>query len=863
MSEPIDSRIREELESHIVMRTDQLVEQGMSPEEAALTARRMLGNTLRAHEETRLMHINVSIETIGQDLRYAVRGIFRQPGFAAAAICTLALGIGVTTAVFSAVDRVLFRSLPYPHAERLVAVGMLAPIEPNEFLLTADYFAWKDRQTAFESLTSWSGASECDLTDGTPKRVACGRVESNFLATLSVDPLHGRSFQAEDDRPNAPPIAILSHNLWRSRYGADPTLVGRTVLLDGKQTRVTGILPPDFQLPVSSADILVPQTLARSERGRPGPFSVVRAFGRLKPGISIQQAQASLAPLFDESLKYVPKGFLKEVHLSVVSLQERQTRDSRSASWLLLAAVGVVSLIACANVANLLLARAASRQRELAVRAALGAGRWRLVRQALTESTMLSLIGGSLGCALAFGLLRIFVALAPSGIRGLAQASIDARALLFTLGVSLSASLLFGLAPALYQPPPEMLSGARMAVASRRWFRHALLVGQIAASLILLTSAGLLLRSLWKLQNVPLGLDASHVLVMPVVLGPQAYPDPAKRGVFFEELERRITAAPGLEAAAVSDTLPPSGGVRTMIYHLIQVEGRPPVAEGTGGMVIWRAVTPRYFAALGIPIVEGRPFQDQDRRRGDEVMILNTTLSRKLFGPGVNPVGQRVRVGGLPTWYSITGVAADVKNSGLELPVDPEYYLPRKLGAPEPQRRATFILRTSLAPKLAERWLRTAVADLDRTLPVEVERLSNRIDSLTQRQRLSTMLLGFFAISGLLLAAVGLYGVGSFLVAERTQEIGVRMALGATGRIIAALVLRRAALWTTMGAVLGLTGSFVVAHTLQPLLFETPAMDPLPVSAALTVLVVVAFASAWSPSRRAAKLDPMVALRHN
>jgi putative ABC transport system permease protein len=444
------------------------------------------------------------------DLRHTLRILLKNPAFTLTAVLALALGIGATTAVFSVVDRILFRSLPYPQEERLVSLGLVAPIEPQEFMLGADYLEWRRQQTPLESLTSWSGVNDCDLTDGTPVRAACAQVEANFLRTLGVQPLLGRDFTIEDDRPNAPRVVLLSYGLWQRRFAGDRSVGGRTLFLDGLPAMVVGVLPSDFELPtLARVDLLVPQALDEATQQRPRTGRVLRSFARLKPGVSLEQAQLAMQPLFQGSLKWVPPQFQKEVKFRMRLLRDRQIQDARVTSWVLLGSVAAVLLIACVNVANLLLARAVGRQREMAIRAALGAGRGRLIRQTLTECLVLALVGGIFGCLLAHYLLRLFVAIAPEGIPRLSQASLDWRVLLFAVTVSLMSGLVFGLAPALARTETQSLIRTTSRLGSRGGFRQALVAAQIAISLVLLTSAGLLLRSLWNLMNVPLGMRTS------------------------------------------------------------------------------------------------------------------------------------------------------------------------------------------------------------------------------------------------------------------------------------------------------------------------------------------------------------------
>jgi putative ABC transport system permease protein len=801
------------------------------------------------------------MDILAQDLRYAARGFVRSPTFTLAAIFAIALGTGAGTAVFSVVDRILFRSLPYAHADSLVSVGFVAPIIPQEFMLGADYVEWRARQQPFESFTSWAGIDDCDLTAANPVRLECAQVESNFLPTLGIQPLIGRNFTRDEDRPNAPPVALVSYGLWRSRFGGDPHVVGKTIPLDGRSATILGVLPRQFELPtLEHADVVVPQAMDEALQRRPNTGRVLQSVARLKPGVTPAQAAAALQPLFQESLQFVPGPFRKEVTLRVRSLRDRQIHDARLASWILLGAVLTVLLIACANVANLLLARAAGRRRELAVRLALGASRIRLIRQTLTESLLLAATGGAAGCLLAVALLRVFVAIAPEGIPHLDQATIDLRVLLFSLVVSLAAGVIFGLAPALERPRAETLSGWRTLGSRQYLFRHTLVAAQICASLILLTGASLLLRSLWNLQNQPLGMRTGRVLAATVTLGQKTYAQPAQQWAFFEELERRLHRIPGVSRLALSDSTPLSGTARSTIYSVIDVAGRAPAAEGTGGMVAWRAVTPGYFAALGVPILRGRGFQEQDRDPQQNPVILSDALARRMF-PGEVPLGKQIRPGRSGPWLTVVGVAANVKNSALMAPDDPEFYVVRKHTPENFGRTATAILSGPIDPAAMARWVRAEVSALDPELPVNIETLDQRVGKLAQRPRFNASLLGLFAAMGLLLSAIGLYGVISFLVAQRTQEIGVRMALGATPSAIARLVLGHAARWTLAGAAFGVAGSWFAARFLGAMLFHVSARDPWILAAAVAALCATALLAAWVPSRRAASVDPMQALR--
>jgi len=803
------------------------------------------------------------MSTLLQDVRYGLRMLAKNRGFTAVAVLTLALGIGSTTAVFSVSDRILFRSLPYPDASRLVSVGMVAPIEPNEFMLGTDYLEWRANQTPFESMTSMQpGVADCDLTDQNPIRLACAHVESSFLPTFGVRPLLGRNFTRGEDRPKAPQVALLSYGLWRSRFGGDPQVVGKTISLDAQSVGIVGVLASDFEFPtLTHVDLLMPMALDEAAQQRPSTGQVLRSFARLKPGVTPEQAQAALAPLFAESLKWVPGMFRKEVKFIVRSLRDRQVQDYRRASWILLGAVLAVLLIACANVAGLLLARGVSRERELAVRAALGAGRWRLSRQTLTESLLLGIAGGAGGCLFTILLLSLFVALAPIGIPKLHQAALDLRALVFAVGVSILSGVVFGLAPSLVRPRAEALVSRPAAGITRHTFRQALVALQVAMSLVLLAGASLLLRTLWNLQYQPLGLQAQGVITANLALGVQRYPQAAQQLAFYDELEARAKRLPGVKSFALSDSLPPGGMMRSTVFASIVVEGRPRFAEGTGGMVGWRAVTPGYFSALRIPIVRGRGFEEADRHTDQHALILSDSLARRLF-PGEDPLGKRLELHVQPPWFTVVGVAADVKNGGLNLPADPEYYVVRGHAPEDATRHASLVIRSSLNPNAVASWLRPEIAAIDPTLPVTIETMTQRIGTLAARPRFNAALLGLFAALGLLLAAVGIYGVIAFLVTQRTQEIGIRMALGAERRDILKLVLRQGVAMILAGLGIGLVGALSLTRFLASQLFDVRPTDPVTLGFASLLLVGATVLACYIPARRATKVDPLVALRY-
>jgi putative ABC transport system permease protein len=861
-----DRELDEELRYHIACKTEENVAKGMTAEDARRAALLELGGMEQTKEACRDQRSLSFVDELAQDLRYAARTLAMRLGFATIVILTLALGIGATTAVFSVIDRVLFRSLPYPQDDRLVSFGVKAPFEGIEFMLAPEYLVLRKEAGPFVSMTSLTpGRADCDITEQNPGRLTCALVESNFLSTFEIHPIAGRDFTREDDLPNAPRVALLSYGLWRSRFGADPRAVGKIISVDAKPVEIVGVLPASFEMPnLATPDMLLPQALDEAAQDRTHPQLILRTFARLKPGITIAQATAALQPWFQDSLRFVPLQFRAEVSLRVRSLRDRQIEDSRVGAWVLFGAVIAVLLLACTNVANLLLVRAVGRQRELAVRAALGASRARLAQQTLTESLLLALAGGLAGCGLAYVLLRIFVSIAPQGIVRLQQASLDLRVLSFCFGIAVLCGILFGVAPALAKPVPESLVGRSARTTARGFLRHALVTAQIAGSLILLTNAGLLLRSLWKIQSVPTGLDAQHVVTAQISLAEHRYPGAAQQLAFYREVESRLGLIPGVEFVALSNSLPPSGSMQATFFATIDVPGRPRPAEGTGGMVGFRMVTPNYFRALGIPIVRGCAFTDADRAPVENPVILSETLATKLF-PNENAIGKMMRFSSTAekaSWRTTVGIAANVKNNGLTADADPELYIPWKDDPAAYVLHSYVTFVTSLNPATVMPWARTEIASLDPTVPVEFGTMTARIGKLTERPRFDAVLLSLFAAIAVLLAALGLYGVVSFFVSQRTQEIGVRMALGATPRAISAMVLANVARWTAAGAALGVLGAWFCTRLLQSLLFEVRAHDPLLLTMALLMLLAVALVAAWIPARRASQVDPVVALRY-
>ena len=854
--------VDEELSYHIARQTELHIAAGMTHEEARRQALVGFGGIEKTREQCYEERTAAPLETILRDVCYAFRGFGRAPAFAIAGVLTFAVGIGATTAVFSVVDRILFRSLPYRDATRLVSVGIVAPIEPQEFMLGYSYYEWQDHQTPFESLTSWTGSNNCDLTEQGALRLTCASVEANFLPTFGVGPLLGRNFSSEEDRPNAPRVVMISYQLWRSRYGSDPSVVGKTIALDGAPVRIIGVLNKDFELPtLDNADVLMPEAIDPASQRGANPGRVRWAFARLKPGVTIEQAEAAIEPLFQQMLMTVPPQFRREVQLRVRSLRDRQVHDAKLAAWILLSAVVLVLTIACANVGSLLLARSASRHREFAIRRVLGASKVRIVRQVTTEGLVLALMGCVAGCLMAGVLLRILEAVAPQGVPYLEKAHLDLRIVAFAVVASLLCGILFGIVPVMAKPDVGTIAGRSAIGAPHGRVRQLLVVAQIAVSLVLLAGASLLLRSLWNLQKQSLGMSTRGLVTASLSLGSLDYSKPEQQMAFFQLLEARLRRLPGAEAVAVSDSLPPGGWHHDHIYAAIRIEGRSLPAEGTGGTVAWRWVTPEYFSALTISILRGRGFSEEDRNSSDHFMIISQSLARYMF-PNEDPIGRHVQPGLEGPWYTIVGVAADVKNGGLMGADEPEYYRLRRNHPEDWGRDATVTIATSITPGAMEQWMRSEVARIDPTVPVVTETMNQRVSRLADRPRFEAALLGLFATIGLLLAAMGIYGVIAFLVAQRTSEIGVRMAVGANKLDILELIGMQGLRMIAAGTVIGLCIAIIGSHALSSLLFGVRPDDLLSFASVCLLLAIVASFATFVPACRAMKVEPSEALRH-
>ena len=694
------------------------------------------------------------LDHLVQDLKFALRTYRRSPGFTLTALLAISLGIGATTAVFSVTDRILFRTLPYRADNQLISFGMLANVvDDGEFLFAADYKDLSEVKTPFQSVTSWSGVDDCDITDRNPIRQRCAEVDWSFLPVLGIRPILGDTFSQTDVQAGAPRKVILSYGVWKSHFAANKQIVGKTLLLDGAPARISGVLPAFFELPtLQHADLLTPQIILPAG-WRHGSTRVLRVIGRLKDGITLEAARSQLALFFKQALSYVPAPFRKEVQFRVRSMRDRQMGSAQLAAWTLLGAVLAVMLISCANVANLLLARAAGRQSEFAIRTALGVSRARLLRQMLTESLLLAVIGEVIGCVLGFALLRILVWADPDAIPHLANASLDGRVLVVSLALSLLAGLLFGLAPAFQQSRAEALSNSRgIAPRSSTTLKNTLVAAQIALSTVLVASAGLLVRSLWNLETQSLGMQTEHVLTAQLILPSSRYTKPEQRVTFFNHVEQKLGAIPGIRALGLSDSLPPGGWERSRPLSSIEIIGHPRHEAGTGGLVDWRYVSPGYFEALRIPVLEGRAFDEEDRRPGVNLCILSRSLAHRLF-PTQNPIGQHIKLGTSAS-LEIVGIVPNVKNTGLSASNNPEYYVLRTHApddtylngtGPVAQRTLSIVLRSPISDATLASLVRQEIASVDATLPVAIESMQGRLGELAAGPRFNALLLLAFA----------------------------------------------------------------------------------------------------------------------
>ena len=818
------------------------------------------------------------METLWQDLRYSARILKKNPSFTLIAVITLALGIGATTAIFSVVNGVLLRPLDYQDPQQIVTLlnKGRGPVSPANFL---DIKANSQSFTQMAAAEAWGGTL---VSNDTPEAISGLRMGEGLFELLGVEPLLGRGLQPEDFQPGKDHVLVLSYKLWQRGFGGNPTVVGRPLTLSDEKYTVVGVMPKGFQFPPfwsTRAEIWSPLDLR--DRATNRESNSLRVFARLKPGVSLTQAQAEIGPMSAQLAGAYPEENAG-IDIRVDPLNEKVVGNVRPALLVLSGAVGFVLLIACANVACLLLARAATRQKEIAVRRALGASRWRILRQLLTESLLLSLGGAGVGIFLAVWGVDVLTALLAGNTNSfnvrlprLSEIKVDAVAFVFTLAISLLTGVLFGLAPALGSSKPDLnqvlKESGRGTTGGRRSLRETLVVAELALALVMLIGAGLLMSSFLKLQAIDPGFNPRNVLTMTAsVAGASQYVGPA-REAFYKRLMDRLTALPGVESASAINHLPLAGDTWGLP---LTIEGRPLPPPGHGIEATFRVSRPDYFRTMGIPLLAGRDFTDRDASDAPGVVILNETLARRHW-PAEDPLGKRITLDDprdnsrAPQWFTIVGVVKDVKQESWTNVPSNEIYLPFQQSRGFFESSAgqytsmTIVVRTSVEPRSLAATARETVRAFDPNLPVSnVVSMEQVIADALWQPRFNLQLIGLFAGVALMLAAVGLYGVMSYSVAQRTHEVGLRMALGAQRRDVMKLVLRQGMKLTLMGVAVGLFASAALTRLMTQLLFDVSASDPMTFVAIALILVVVAVVACLLPALRATKIDPMVALRY-
>jgi len=803
------------------------------------------------------------------DLRYAVRVLLKSPGFTVVAVLALGLGIGANSAIFSVVNSVLLRPLPYKDPERLVIAWETNQQLIDDYLKThneasvANFYDWQSQSHVFESLAAFRWRT-FNLTDGdNPEQVTGNAVTPNMFATLGVRPFVGRDFLPEEGETGKDAEVILSYGLWQRRFGADPNVVNRKISVDGQAYTVVGVMPQEFEFPRAESELWTPFAPPDNVKAnRTMHFLYTRA--RLKPGVSIEQAQAEMDTIAARLQQQYPDSNSQR-GVRVASLPSESVAQIRPALLILLAAVGFVLLIACANVANLMLARATARQKEIAIRTALGAGRWHIIRQLLTESVLISFVGGVFGLLLAQWGVDLLLASMPRefamGIPGWNKIGIDYRVLAFTLVVSLATGVLFGLFPALQASKSDLneplKEGGRSSASGRGRYRNALIVSEVTLALVLLAGAGLMVRSIMRLMDVNPGFDPQNLVTLHLSLPQSQYAKSQQLTSFYSELTRRVAGLPGVESVAAIDMMPMGGSGGTTSFV---VEGKPAPPKGQYPEANSRTASPGYFKTMRIPLLEGREFDDHDTPGTPLVVVINETMARK-YWPGEDPIGKRILdpENRFPP-AEVVGVVGDIKHWGLD-DKSQEYLYTSSTQTPE--NSMFVVVRTAVDPAGMTASVRKEVRSLDKELPVyDIKPMSQRIIESTAWRRLVMSLLGVFAVVALALASVGIYGVMAYTVTQRTHEIGIRMALGASRGDILRMVVRHGMLLVVAGVALGLLLSFAVTRFMASLLFGVGANDPATLFAVSLVLALIALLACLIPARRAMRVDPGVALRY-
>jgi putative ABC transport system permease protein len=815
------------------------------------------------------------MEELLHHLRVAARSLRRHPSFTLIATLTLALGIGANTAIFSVLNGVLLRPLPYAQPDRLVKVWNHWEGSPEADLSPLELFDYKERVGAFSHLGAYA-TGPTNLTGGdNPERLQAGYLTAGVLPALGVAPLHGRGFTAAEDVPGGEPVVVLGHGLWTRRFGADPSLIGQPILLNGAERVVIGVMPPDFRLPEEirgeeEADLYMPLGMDRTTVPNRGSHFLT-AIARLRPGVTVEQAAAAMAAVGAQLVAEFPDDYPADMRFgaTVEPLAEYVVGDVRPVLLILLGAVGLVLLIASVNVASLTLIRADARRREMAVRTALGAGRGRLVRQLLAESGILALIGGTGGVLLAVWATEALVRVSPAGLPRSDAIGVDARVLAFAAGASLLAALLFGLVPALQasRPAPARVlresSHASTAGAGRQRFRSLLVAVEVALAVVLLVGAGLLVRSFIALQQVDPGFRTEGILTLRLSLPSADYPA-EQVPEFYRQLLARVSALPGVTAAGAVTNLPLTSDLGDLGF---QIEGRP-VAEGDASpRADWQAVTPGYFQAMGMQVLRGRGIAPTDDESAPGAIVINESLAERYWA-GEDPIGKRFELGGGagPGWVTIVGIVRDLRHASLTEAPAPEMYIPhaqfRSWNGGSPARAMTVAVANGANPAALVPAIRQELRRLDPNLPVaDVQTMRQvRAESVAE-PRFVMLLLGLFSMVALALAAIGVFGMLAYLVTQRTRELGIRIALGASAGEVSRMVVRRGVAISLAGVGAGLLGALATTRLLSGLLFGISATDAATFVAIPLLLLAVALVASYLPARRATRVDPMVALR--
>jgi len=875
-----ECELAEELESNLQFQIEDNVRAGMTPQEARRRALIRLGGMEQTKELYREQRGLPWLETLLQDLRYGARTLRKAAGFTAVAVITLALGIGANTAIFSAVNAVLLRPLPYRHPDRLVWVTEIWHKDHDNALVpNPDYTSWKMQAHSFEEMAAYDGGEQFNLTGaGQPERIETAGVTANFFRTLGVEPFQGRDFRPQEALPGGPPVVILSYELWQSRFGLDPDILQKAITLDNQRFSVVGVMPSSFRFPDPDLkpQLFIPFQLAPGVDWNAAWLTDTYVVARLRKGVSRGQAAAELQTINERDFAQVSPVFVRlgrrNVQVQVLALQRKLAGDVRPALLVLLGAVGFVLLIACVNVANLQLARTAARQQEFAVRAAIGAGRARLVRQLVTESAVLAFLGGVLGLGVGIAGIRLLRGLAPPSLSQLVSINLDLRVLAFTAALTALVSIVSGVLPALAISKPDINealkhSGLRMAGGRGGQTMRKLLAGtELALALVLLAGSGLLLRSFVLLSRVDPGFDPHRVLTARIKLPEAKYSKPEQQRAFLEQLLQRLRGLPGVESVGLANALPLGGYAGEWAMRF---EGEAPLPPGAAPSVPVTSVSSDYFRAMHIGLVAGRFFDESDGTNNVLPVIINRSFARRFF-PNQDPLGKRVRVGGLTwPWHSIVGVVADVRHVGLDREAEAQLYRPYAAPPNDPtltvqtMETTILMLRCKNSPLSLAAVLRRQIAEIDSDLPVfDTATMDQRLANALAAPRFNTTVLGIFAGCALLLAMVGIYGVISYFAALRTHEIGIRMALGAVPASILRLLLREASVIVLAGVMVGVAGALAVSRYMAKLLFEIRPTDPATFVAVSLLLGAVATVASYVPARRAMKVDPTVALRY-